>query len=172
MLTLSIVVDDPESQYQVRNVLELLQLSPLVVDPHDSRPGAFPEGESLYTTQTRTNHTPNPVPVLSTQSRLEEGFTQSEERGYMVEATLVSNQDLVVAHIVEPAEEQFWRQRKVQCCAFLLFLTAVVLAFGLGVGFCDEKSGNLRLYRSRTTFRLYKPYHLEYQYRRDAVICY
>jgi surface protein len=105
------------------------QPTPLVANPHASRPGAFPEGGSLYTTQTSTNHTPaNPVPVPSTQSRLEEGITLSEEREHMVEATLVS--DLVVAEIVE---EEFWRQRKVQRCAFLLFLATAGLAIGVGV---------------------------------------
>jgi surface protein len=129
--------DDPqaESQYQDRNVSEVPQPAPSVANPHASRPGAFPEGGSLYPTQTRTNHTPtNPEPVPSAQSRLEEGITLSEEREHMVEATLVSQRDLVVADIVEPVEEEFWRQRKVQRCAFLLcLLTVVSLAIGVGV---------------------------------------
>jgi hypothetical protein len=50
--------DEPESQYQDRNVSEVPQPSPSFVDPHGSQPGAFPEGGSLYTTQTRTNHAP------------------------------------------------------------------------------------------------------------------
>jgi hypothetical protein len=141
----SSTADDPESEspYQGRNVTEVPEPSPLVADPHASQPGAFPVDGINDTSQTRTNHTPSPVPVPSTQSRSEEGLTQSEEREYMVpEATLVSQRALVVAEIVEPMEpvepvEKFWRQRKVQRCAFLLFLAAAGLTVGLAVGLGD-----------------------------------
>jgi hypothetical protein len=133
--------DDPESESpnQGRNVSEVAEPSTLIADPPASQPGAFRVDEINAMTQTRTNHTPNPVSVPANQSRLEEGITQSEEREYMVQATLVSQralmvEGLMVAEIVEPMEEEFWRQRKVQRYALLFFFLATAgLAIGVGV---------------------------------------
>jgi hypothetical protein len=116
-----------------RNVTGVPQPSTLVVDPYYSQPGAVRVDGINDMAQTRTNHTPTPAPVTSTQSRLEEGITQSEQREYMVEATLVSQTDMLVGVIIDPVEEEFWRQRKVQRYAFLLFLATAGLAIGVGV---------------------------------------
>jgi surface protein len=71
------------------------------------------------------------APEPSTQSYLEEGTIMSETRGVLTVATLVSKHNLLVGEIMQPAEETFWRQRKVQRRAFLLFFLATL---GLAVG--------------------------------------
>jgi hypothetical protein len=106
-------------------------------------------------TQTRTRHTPNPVPVVvpSTQSRLEEGFLSEEQGGYIVdiavEAALVSKKDLLVGVIVEPAD-----RHKEQRFAFLLFSAAIVLAAGLGLGIALSGSDGSATPSAVTSFLL------------------
>jgi surface protein len=133
----SSTADDPQSEYlnQDRNVSEVTQPIPsAVADPYYLQPGAFRVDESLDMTQTRTSQFPTPttVPLPSAQSSLEEG-TIGGRGGFLVEATLVPKHDLVVGEILEPVEE-FWRQRKVQRRAFLLFLATIGLAVGVGIG--------------------------------------
>jgi surface protein len=51
----------------------------------------------------------------------------------------------MLAEIVEPVEEQFWRQRKVQRCAFLLLLAIAGLAIGVGVALSGGDGSSTQL---------------------------
>jgi surface protein len=115
--------------------------SSTTVDPQSSQTGAFQVHGSSDTTQTRPSQPPSPVPVPPAQSPLGESTLAGGGGEFLVEATLVPKHDFLVGEIVEPAREGFWRQRKVQLIAFLLFLSIVVVAVGVSVS-VDGGSGS------------------------------
>jgi hypothetical protein len=119
-------------------------------DKSYSQPGSFHAHESLEMIETRTRTIQNEmridapavyVPVPSTPSCLEEG-AMSERGEFLTGATLVSKHNILLGEIMQPVEEPFWRQRKVQHCLFLLFLVTLGVAVSARVAAGGDGGSN------------------------------